>query len=519
MNKPRTPAPYRDLSTLLRDAGAVDRDGAETEQTRARVVRALATFERSGKSRVQAERVERQFAIITRCDLGGQLHKVVASDLGISMRTFYRERGEAFERLRLTLESEGTRAAVPAPPPSATGARLERARLLDAQGRSREAIARLEELAAQELEPVLAAVVGARLSALWIRLGEGDQGAEALTRAKRAAALLGNGAPHAVAEAEIGLVEVTRLRAVGRYAAAAALATKISTTLHLRSSHLTPSGADAVRAARVLAVESYLEGGAAAQALDFAGNARELLLADDACPTDVRLDLALGFADAQLIVDGDCTSALRAATEAYATATAERLHRHAIRALRLIALVYGTLGDREVGAGYIRTAQEMVAPSLSGDEARRAAFDVAAACIDLDDVTTAQRALDAVSGGHASEGAVGVLRRVREAEVLTAQRRFRDGLTRAREAARLASALDSRRYLGEATLVLAKALHGCDEHRAARGAAVEAAALLTGATWPSRATSALDLAGRRDVGLRMRLARHHLPPLQHLNAS
>src|SRR5581483_3813001 len=211
MRKARTPAPYRDLSSLLRDAGAVQDAGEESEQTRARVIRALATFERTGKSRVQAERVERQFAIITRCDLGGQLHKVVAADLGISMRTFYRERGEAFDRLRMALTVERTRPALP-PLPSPMAKRLEAARLLAAQGRLGEAAARLNEVASGELEPALAATVHARVAALCRRMDDIEASNEALARAKRAAALLGNGAPHAVADAEIALVEVDRLR-------------------------------------------------------------------------------------------------------------------------------------------------------------------------------------------------------------------------------------------------------------------------------------------------------------------
>src|SRR5580658_1989153 len=117
--KARTPPPYRDLTTLLREEGFAS-DGVSAQESRSRVQHALATFERTGKSRVQAVRVERQGAIIARCDLGGQLHKVVARDLGISMRTFYRERGEAFERLRSALVADRGRpvTAMPLPPPS-----------------------------------------------------------------------------------------------------------------------------------------------------------------------------------------------------------------------------------------------------------------------------------------------------------------------------------------------------------------------------------------------------------------
>ena len=171
---------------------------------------ALATFLTMESSRVQMERIERQYTIITRCDLGGQLHKVVASDLGISMRTFYRERREGFERLRRALETipvsnrpHRRRPTMPCAASNGHGSQV-------ALGRIREAIVRLEEIAVSA-PPALLAVACARLAAArFLAYGEASA-AEALTRARRALAMLGPGAASIVAEAEIRVVEALQL--------------------------------------------------------------------------------------------------------------------------------------------------------------------------------------------------------------------------------------------------------------------------------------------------------------------
>ena len=512
MKRQRNPVPYRDLSALLHDCEAIGADGATGEQTRGRVVRALGTFDRAGRSRVQAERIARQVAIVSRCDLAGALHKVVAADLGISMRTFYRERTAAFERLRQALADGGNQPALPAPP-SALAARLERARVLAAQGRLTEAATRLGDLATLDVEPVLAAAVHARLAGVFERQGERPKAAEALARAKRFAAQLGNGSQHAVAEAEIAVVEAARLRAAGHFNAAAMLAAKIASSVAVRSARTTPSGMDAHRAATLLHVETALDQGNAALALSIAV-AAQTSFAVDGGPSDVRLELALCAAEAQTISSGDAGCVLAVASDAYATASADGLHRYAARALRLMALAYAHVGDVNAGRECVRTAREIVA-LLAGSDAAFAACELAAACIDLNDAASAKSVLAAIPDGTC-DGMTAVLRVVRDAEVLLLERRQRDALTRAKEAALLLGRSDSRRYLGEATFVTARALAGTDDHRAARAAAAEAATLLAGASWPTRASDAAILAGRQEARPRMQPDRRRMSPPVHV---
>lgn len=63
------------------------------------VITGVANMLQSGNGARRAATARRQYAIITRCDLGGELHKIVAAELGLSERQFYRERQRACERL------------------------------------------------------------------------------------------------------------------------------------------------------------------------------------------------------------------------------------------------------------------------------------------------------------------------------------------------------------------------------------------------------------------------------------
>ncbi|MBV9647517.1 MAG: hypothetical protein JO043_08645 [Candidatus Eremiobacteraeota bacterium] len=499
MAKDRTPAPYRDLSTLLRDAGL---SGEETsgEATRARVQRALSTFERAGKTRMQAERIERQFAIINRCDLGGQLHKVVASDLGISMRTFYRERVEAFERLRKALAADrGTPSSSQAPPPSATAVHLERARLMAAQGRLREAAARLGELPQADGDALVAATVAARLSSVWWRLDEPSRATQSLARAKRCAALLGNGAHHAVAVAEIGMAEALQACAECNPAAALTILGRLVDGPHPRTPsasyarYATPEATETYRAAFVLFIEACLESGAAQRA-------RSMLAAASGvfeglrCPVDLRLDASLAAAEAELIAGGDPAAALRVAAEASSLAGEHALPRHTVRAHLVIALANAALGDGNAARAALVTALEHAAGSLIAGDARRAALECAGIAVEIGEAPLAARALEAAGAAQTGNQANPALATLRQAEALLLQRRNRDALGIAREANRVLAESGSRRHYGEALLTLAKALSACGEHRAARSAASEAVGFLEGSSWPWRVREARRLA-------------------------
>ncbi len=82
-------------------------NAAVAAQLREIVARALARMEPSPASVARSAGYDRRLhAILTRCDLAGEKHEVVARELGLSLRQFYRDRGSAFERFSEALREE-----------------------------------------------------------------------------------------------------------------------------------------------------------------------------------------------------------------------------------------------------------------------------------------------------------------------------------------------------------------------------------------------------------------------------
>jgi tetratricopeptide (TPR) repeat protein len=84
--------------------------------------------------------------IIVRCDLARELHSVVAADLGISVRHFYRRRRQALEQLALTFASTPARSRVRITDPEPMNVVLSHATALQNVGQFDEAVAVLEKL-------------------------------------------------------------------------------------------------------------------------------------------------------------------------------------------------------------------------------------------------------------------------------------------------------------------------------------------------------------------------------------
>src|SRR5690348_1036783 len=84
------------------------------DERRAVVLRALDRLNPGAAIGADAERKRRKHTIIVRCDVQGEQQDAVAAELGLSMRQFFRERGEAFEEFVDALK------AIPAAPPPAS---------------------------------------------------------------------------------------------------------------------------------------------------------------------------------------------------------------------------------------------------------------------------------------------------------------------------------------------------------------------------------------------------------------
>ncbi|MBV9647515.1 MAG: hypothetical protein JO043_08635 [Candidatus Eremiobacteraeota bacterium] len=486
----RTPPPYRDLSTTLRDLGIAHGDGLAAEELRARVRRALATFQTPGASTVQARRSERQQAIISRCDLGGELHKVVAAHLGISMRTLYRDRIDGFCKLREALTAEPVDA-----PAGVTrdgiAVRIERAWEQVELGRFREAIVRLEEITASA-PPALLCVAFARLAAARDLADDKARGSDALARAKRALSVLGPGAASTVAEAEIAIVEAHRRAAEGAFEDALREYERIAAMLQAHAKY-------AVDAARLVLrgrIGAHLARGETRAAFELAKAATS-----DGSPSQTPFAVAL--AECTLLLGGDAAIVQSDALATYASASASGLQFYAAHALRVAALAAAESMESATALSHLHAALRALADLQPGPLRTSASLELASAFVEMGD---GERALQitrtCTAAANQSEFRSGIVRRI-EAEALLAIGDRAEASARAAEAVQILSSFQSRRALGEAYFACARTAAARGEMRSARRSASEALRLLPEAVRPARLRAARRLSVPRSMRRRV----------------
>jgi tetratricopeptide (TPR) repeat protein len=115
---------------------------------RAAILRAVASLDVAAPGSAPSPHPSRQRTIITRCDLGGEKHTLVARSLGICLRHFYRERRAALERLSVAIRREFVAPAAPvATPPSLFELDLDRIATLALVGQVTSACHEIEAIA------------------------------------------------------------------------------------------------------------------------------------------------------------------------------------------------------------------------------------------------------------------------------------------------------------------------------------------------------------------------------------
>lgn len=186
--------------------------------------------------RGSAARAKRIVELITRCDLQGEPHKVVAADLGLSLRQFYRERARAVvelgERLEalLPIESEAPQGSAFAF--DAFALELQRAATLWHAGSASEAIAVLRRLTADAIDPVHRVRARTDLAALLIESNGQEAAVEEIDAAMRTAADLEAGEPSNEAYAAIELASSALANVRGELSTARAAFERALVHLH-----------------------------------------------------------------------------------------------------------------------------------------------------------------------------------------------------------------------------------------------------------------------------------------------
>jgi tetratricopeptide (TPR) repeat protein len=162
----RTAAPLVDIARLLRNALPHGDVSGEVEPSQAAALQAV------DRLRAGHENGERLHAIVSRCDMQGESHKVVAGNLGLSRSQFYRDLAQArqiiAEEIRASMARELSGPTIDGTP---FGTRLQTAISLAGCGHGKAAVA--------YFTPVVATLTGAER--IWghavlaeLFLGDGD---------------------------------------------------------------------------------------------------------------------------------------------------------------------------------------------------------------------------------------------------------------------------------------------------------------------------------------------------------
>jgi tetratricopeptide (TPR) repeat protein len=155
----------------------------------------------------------RMTQIVELCDVKGQLHKIVADELGLSMRQFYRERSEAQRRIRDAIEAH-LHASVHYDRADLLADELELLHEAVQCGRTDAALRRADELLRHGFPPYgVRALLALRACAFAVS-GRAEQAADELESAR------GMGAAGAHLAAELDYARAYALAAQGRHAEA-----------------------------------------------------------------------------------------------------------------------------------------------------------------------------------------------------------------------------------------------------------------------------------------------------------
>src|ERR1700730_1564280 len=166
-------------------AGAVPlADRVVVSRVNQAVAAVLRTLDPSDGNPFDGDRPHRQAEIVRRCVVGTEPYKAVARDLGISLRTLFRD----LDGIRLRLVEELPRYAPPAATVSSASdtfeLELRHAHLLRNMGRFEDALAVLDRLASHVANPLLRARVWNSSAVALVDAGDTDKATLTVGRAR-----------------------------------------------------------------------------------------------------------------------------------------------------------------------------------------------------------------------------------------------------------------------------------------------------------------------------------------------
>lgn len=413
----------------------------------------------------------RQHVILTRCDLMGEPHKMVAAECGLSMRQFYRERRAMIARLAvLLMDRFGAGAAEPACTVDVTALELARARALQYGGYSDCAQVVLHSIAEAAEEPATAVAAGCQLVSLLLEQQQFDLCREQLTALEAYLERRGVTDPAGLERQRIALEQRNlrwycgaELEARELDAAAAPALRKLAHSGY-RPEQEFAAQALLFTARRLFAAGRFKEAGEAADEADAA------LYAPEQAPLDVRIAL-LTFTGVLL----STMRGQRAPTSATFLDATSLAVRNGLTELAVIAVLALSIDDRMRGDAALARSRlkevEPLAVSIASPlNLARVYLCIAQLASDAGDLHDARRAARMAEECILPGSLLAASLELTNAHIALAAGEFETGRTLAERVAARAGEQQNDRVAGEALYVMARCFAGSN----ARSAAIDA---------------------------------------------
>jgi tetratricopeptide (TPR) repeat protein len=417
--------------------------------------------------------------ILRRCDLGGELHRVVAHDLGICERYFYRERRRALQLLEelLCRDEIGSNILRASLEPDPAGVAIAYATALENVGQFAEAVATLKALATD-------AAIGETRARIELRIARlcSDNGQLALAqRHLDAGRAIINGLP--ISEPNIVLLslegEISKAKllwATGLFSDSKTIAGRaVRKLLTINCAPFRERHAALSADALLLLAKASRDTGAFKEALSAALEARDVLQGAGMSGAPIFVEALVTLANIHIFTPHGLASAVAESSHAYALAERQGLARQCARIVSNLCGIHLFKGDLEGAAAFAREAMRIGRLVCSKDELVQFLFDLAAVQLLRHDLASAYPILTELRSRTSSSNVQRTaLRKLFEADFCLVAENHRQALGTAVNVARTMSELGNPSFLGSALRVQAEAHHALGDDRAAIRAIDEA---------------------------------------------
>ncbi len=454
----RNPFVKRILEANTGTMGAIG-PRAALAQIRTKVLMAaklLLTEQRESRRSLNA--AKRQYEIIRRCDLGNELHRVVATELGLSQRQFYRERLRACTRLAEILAAE------PAPleanaysVPSEFELRLDCAAALRNYGQLEAALAILNTVAADCVEPLGRIRAWCEVASVLCDAGRTTAACQALDSAWQAWSHLGH-ENQDICAAEIHHVMSAVEWARGGMRQAMAANDRALTVLHSNGALASHRGVEIAALVTMGLASQYREMGNNDGSLGLLQEARELVnRLPDPAPALCAL-LNGNIATTHALTTGGVSRALQELGPHLDFTRRHNLQRESVDALSTLCLVYVQRRDFADALKYGRSALALARTISSAEEFAYCALNVSRIEALSGRGSAALNLIEEVRSRVEADGTISIFADMSEAEVLLRTGSFRRVVTLAGACAATFERLGMERYLGSSLRIQAEGL-------------------------------------------------------------